>query len=303
MNLTRWWRKHRYIRYFLYVLPILVIWFVLEIYPHLEVFPLSLYKWTPMSNKKEYVGLYYFKMLFTIQWKDTSHIILMTLLYVLDLFLIQTVLALMLTLILQKNTRHNKFFRALFFLPMIFSSVTVSLTWSYMYDPNLGIINNLLGLLGVDGYPGHVFLSPDSMAILCIVLVHIWANIGYPITIYTSGLQTISDDLYEAARLDGVNKWQNFWHITFPLLLPTLLRTTMLTLTTGAMAYDYVLMLGSRMANVSYDTWAASIYKSISLDTNYGMVSAKSVILFITMVIICVAQYITTKKAEDSFLG
>lgn len=303
MTLKTYFRKHRYVRFFLYTIPILIAWFVLAIYPHLQVFPLALYKWSPTSTKKEFVGLYFFRMMFTYQWKETSRSILMTLLYVGYLFAIQTVLALLLALILQKNTRHNTFFRALFFLPMTFSSVMVALTWSYMYDPNLGIINTLLGTLGVPGYPGHNFFKPDAVALLCIVLVHIWANIGYPITIYTSGLQTISDDLYEAARLDGVNTWQNFWHITFPMLLPTLLRTTMLTLTTGAMAYDYVLLMGSRSANMSYDTWAAAIYKGISIDTNYGMVSAKSVLLFIMMVVICLVQYLATKKAEDAFLA
>ena len=303
MRLGTWCRKHRYLRFALYTLPILIVWFVLSIYPHLEVIPLSFYKWSPMSRNKEFVGLFYYKMLFTHQWTETKRYIVNTLLYVLYLFLIQTVLALLLALILQKNTRHNKFFRALFFLPMVFSSVMVSLTWSYMYDPNLGIINNILGSLGVGGYPGHSFFKPDAMALLCIVIVHIWANIGYPITIYTSGLQTISNDLYEAAKIDGCNIWQNFWRITFPLLLPTLLRTTMLTLTTGAMAYDYVLMMGSRMTMVSFDTWASAIYKGITLDTNYGMVSAKSVLLFILMVVICVAQYLATKKAEDAYLG
>lgn len=231
MRLGSWCRKHRYLRFALYTLPILIIWFVLSIYPHMEVIPLSLYKWSPMSKNKEFVGLFYYKMLFTHQWTETKRYIVNTLLYVLYLFLIQTVLALLLALILQKNTRHNKFFRALFFLPMVFSSVMVSLTWSYMYDPNLGIINNILGSLGVDGYPGHSFFKPD------------------------------------------------------------------------AMAYDYVLMMGSRMTMVSFDTWASAIYKGITLDTNYGMVSAKSVLLFILMVVICVAQYLATKKAEDAYLG
>lgn len=303
MRLGVWCRRHRYLRFALYTLPILIIWFVLSIYPHLEVIPLSFYKWSPMSRNKEFVGLFYYKMLFTHQWTETRRYIVNTMLYVLYLFLLQTVLALLLALILQKNTRHNKFFRALFFLPMIFSSVMVSLTWNYMYDPNLGIINSILGSLGVDGYPGHSFFKPDVMALLCIVIVHIWANIGYPITIYTSGLQTISNDLCEAAKIDGCNIWQNFWKITFPLLLPTLLRTTMLTLTTGAMAYDYVLMMGSRMTMVTFDTWASAIYKGITLDTNYGMVSAKSVLLFVLMVAICLAQYLATKKAEDAYLG
>lgn len=302
MNLRNWYKKNREYRFLLYALPILIVWFVLSIYPHLEVIPLSLYKWSPLSKNKEFVGLFYYKMIFTHQWKETARTILNTVYYILFLFGIQTVLALLLALILQKNTRHNKFFRALFFLPMVFSSTMVSLTWSYMYDPNLGIINNILGKFNVEGFPGHNFFTPEWCAILFIVLVHIWHNIGYPITIYTSGLQTISDDVHEAATLDGVNPWNRFWKITFPLMLPTILRTTMLTFSTGALAYDYVLMMGSRMTTVPYDTWAAIIYKGIS-DNDYGSVSAKSVLLFVILTIMCVSQYVATKKAEDACLG
>ena len=302
MNLINWCRKHREYRFILYALPILIVWFVLSIYPHLEVIPLSLYKWSPLSKTRKFVGLYYFKMIFTHQWKESSGYMVNTVLYIFYLFGIQTVLALLLALILQKNSMHNKFFRALFFLPMVFSSTMVSLTWSYMYDPNLGIINNILGMLKVEGFPGHSFFTPDWCALLFIVLVHIWHNIGYPITIYTSGLQTISEDVNEAATLDGVNPWSRFWKVTFPLMLPTILRTTMLTFTTGALAYDYILMMGSRMTTVSYDTWATIIYKGMG-DNDYGMVSAKSVLLFVILTIMVIAQYIATKKAEDACLG
>lgn len=303
MNLHTMSRKRKHWKYILCVIPILVVWFILSIYPHVEVIPLSLYKWSPISQKRTFVGLEYFKIMFDVQWKITWKQFLNTILYVLYLFGIQTILALSLALVLRKNTRHNKFFRALFFLPMVLSSTMVSLTWSYMYDPNLGIINNLLGNLGVDGFPGHNFFKPDAMALLCIVLVHIWANIGYPITIITSGLQTISDDLEEAARLDGANQWQLFWRVTFPLLLPTLLRITLLTLTTGSMAIDYILMMGSRGDTMSFDTWSVEIYKGITNDSNYGMVSARSVVLFVVMIVFSLIQYRATKKVEDDILG
>lgn len=300
MNTKNRMHRRRYWRYLLYAIPILVLWFVIVVYPNLEVMPLSLFDWSPLTTKKEFVGLYNFKVLFTYQWNSTKRYIFNTLLYVFFLFGIQTVLALVLALSLQKNRLSDRFFRALFFLPMVLSSTMVSLTWSYMYDPNIGIINNFLGALKINGFPGHNFFRPDWMALLCIVLVHIWANIGYPITIFTSGLQSIPSELYDAARIDGASRMQEFRKITFPLLLPTLLRNTLLTITTGSMAIDYIVMMGSRMTNMSYDTWAANIYKSISLDTTYGMVSARSTVLFILLLIISVIQYIVTKRVEDS---
>lgn len=300
MSRKRWLSTYKYI---LYALPILAVWFVISILPHLEVIPLSLYKWSPISTVKEFVGLHYYKMMFTFQWKETSKYIVNTLLYIGYLFVIQTTLAISLALALRKNTASNRFFRTFFFLPMVFSSVMVSLTWRYIFDPNLGILNTVLGMLGAEGFPGHNFFSPDWMALLCIVLVHIWAGIGYPITVFIAALQSIPEDLHEAGRIDGANAWKDFWHITFPMLLPTLLRTTMLTLSTGAMAYDFVLMLGSRLTEASYDTWACTIYKEVTLDSNYGMTSSKSTVLFVVLLVICGIQYIATKKAEDAFLG
>lgn len=300
MAKKRWLARYRYL---LYALPILILWFVISILPHLEVIPLSLYKWSPMSTKKEFVGLYFYKMMFTHQWSETLKYIRNTLLYIGYLFVIQTILAISLAMALRKNTAHNRFFRTFFFLPMVFSSVMVSLTWRYIYDPNLGILNTILGMLKVSGFPGHNFFSPDWMALLCIVFVHIWAGIGYPITVFISALQGIPEDLHEAGRIDGANGWQDFWGITFPMLLPTVLRVTMMTLSTGAMAYDFVLMLGSRLTDASFDTWACTIYKEVTLDSNYGMTSAKSTVLFVVLLVICGIQYVATKKAEDAFLG
>ena len=299
MDLRQRLRKKRHLRYLFYAMPILIFWFVMTIYPNLKIMPLSFFEWSPLNDHKEFVGLYNFKVLFTYQWKTTKKYIFNTLLYVFYLFGVQTVLALALALSLKKNRLSDRFFRALFFLPMVLSTTMVSLTWSYMYDPNLGIINNALGALKVNGFPGHNFFKPDAMALLAIVLVHIWANIGYPITILTSGLQSIPKELYDAATIDGAKRMQIFRKITFPLLLPTLLRNTLLTITTGSMAIDYILMMGSRMVPMSYDTWSVNIYKSITMDTTYGMVSARSTVLFLLLLAVCLVQYLVTKRVED----
>jgi len=296
-------RKYRHLKYVLYALPVLFAWFMVAIYPHLEVIPMSLFKWGPISDKKEFVGFYYYKILFTLQWDRTKGFLINTLLYVLFLFLIQTVLSMALAMALQKDTRHNRVFRTLFFLPKVLSSTMVGLTWSYMIDPNLGILNNLLAALQIPGFPGHSFLSTETGAILLVVIVHIWANIGYPITIITSGLQTISTDVYEAAKIDGASRIVTFFKVTLPLLLPTLLRLTLLTVTTGAMSFDYLLMIGDRAETKAFDTLSAVIYKGIVGDTNYGFESARSVLLFGILLIVCIAQFVATKKAEEAIYG
>jgi ABC-type sugar transport system permease subunit len=293
-------KKYKFV---LLIIPSLFLYVLFGIYPNLSVFRMSLYDWSPIRTTKIFVGLHNYRMMFTVGLEETLTKAGNTLIYILGLFVLQTILSLILSLALQKNTVKNKFFRAYFFLPMVFSSTMVSMTWAYMYDPNLGIINNILGAFGVEGYPGTNFFLENWQAVILIVVVHIWANLGYPITIITSGLNTISGDLGEAAMIDGANSWQTFWKITFPLLLPTLFRLSLMTITTGAMASDYVVMVGSRTANKAYDTWSAYMYKQTMSSTDYGGVSAAAVLLFFLLAIASLIQFLAMRKVENKVLG
>lgn len=304
MDLRRLTHKYkRKWKYALAVIPSLFLYLLLSIYPNINVFPMSLYDWSPIRSTKTFVGLHNYEILFTAKLEDTIRKAGNTLIYIAGLFVIQTAVSLILALALQKNTRKNKFFRAYFFLPMVFSSTMISMTWTYMYDPNLGVINNILGALGVNGYPGVNFFAERWQAVLLIVVVHIWANIGYPIMIILSGLNTISDDLGEAARIDGANSWQTFTRITVPLLLPTMLRLSLMTVTTGAMASDYIVMMGSRNADLPYDTWAAYMYKQTLTSTDYGNVSACGVLMFFLLAITSFIQYFAMRKTENKIYG
>ena len=290
-------------KYVLCMLPVIFLFALFVYYPRLSVIPLSFYKWGPYSFTKEYIGLFNYKMLFEVRLNETLGYICNTLLYVTGLFLIQTLLAFILALALRKNTHRNKFFRTYFFFPMVLSSTLVSLTWAYMYDPNLGVINSLLGALGVKGYPGVNFFVTNAKAILLIVLVHIWAKIGYPMMVLHSGLSTVSGDLEEAAKIEGANRWQIFWRITIPLMLPTLLRLSLMTITTGVMASDYVVMIGSRSSIKDFDTLSAYIFKKTLMSSSYGEVSAISVCLLIVLSAVSLLQFVALKKVENSILG
>lgn len=298
----KWSYRHKW-KYVLFIIPSLFLFVLFAIYPNLSVFRMSLYDWSPIRTTKEFVGLFYYKMKFTVNLEDTLRSMGNTVIYIVGLFVIQTVLALILSLALQKNSNKNKFFRAYFFLPMVFSSTMISMIWAYMYDPNLGIINNILGTLGVEGYPGRDFFTENWRAVLLIVLVHIWANMGYPLMILTSGLNTISGDLGEAAKIDGANRLQTFSKITFPLLLPTLFRLSLMTIATGAMTSDYMVMMGSRSRTMPYDTWAVGMYKGTLSGTKYGSVSASAVLMFFFLGIMSLIQFLAMRKIENSVLG
>ncbi len=290
-------------KYVLYMSPMLFLYILFVYYPRISIIPLSLYKWGPYTSVKEFVGFFNYELLFSIRLKETLGYIANSLMYVAGLFCIQTVLALVLAIALQKNTMINKFFRTYFFFPMVLSSTIVSLTWAYMYDPNLGVINSMLGSLGFKGFPGYDFFGQNWRAVLLIVCVHIWAKIGYPMMIIYSGLNSISEDLGEAAKIDGANRWQTFWKVTLPLMLPTLLRLSLMTISTGFMASDYVVMLGSRSSIKAFDTLSAYVYKKTLMSSTYGEVSAVSVIMLLFLGTVSIIQFLAMRKVENQILG
>ena len=291
------WKRFSYWKYVLFLIPSLGVWFTLTVYPNLQTIPLSLFRWKTTSSEMSFVGLSNFKRVLSQPILLTQ--LRNTLFYILFLLVIQSFFAIVLALTLQKNTRHNRIFRTFFFIPITFSSVLVGLTWGYMYDPNVGIINNILTSIGLHGFENFSWLGSATGGILAIVIVHAWAGVGIPMTFFIAGLQTIPKDLYEAATIDGSTSIQSFIHITFPMMLPIFLRISLLTFVAGAMTFDYVYLLGSSVAS-PFDTWMVAIYRSIGqINANMGVPCAMGVLLMIPLIIFYVLQYFANKKSEE----
>ncbi|AGN38485.1 sugar ABC transporter permease [Bacillus paralicheniformis] len=126
--------------------------------------------------------------------------------------------ALGLALLLNKKRKANTFFKVAYFSPVVMSLVVISVLWLYLLNPNEGMINNVLTHIGLSPQP---FLTSPDQAIFTIVFVSVWQGAGFQMLIFLAGLQNIPGDVYEAAQLDGMNKWQRFIYITLPLLKPT----------------------------------------------------------------------------------
>lgn len=126
--------------------------------------------------------------------------------------------ALGLALLLNKKRKANTFFKVAYFSPVVMSLVVISVLWLYLLNPNEGMINNVLTHVGL---PPQPFLTSPDQAIFTIVFVSVWQGAGFQMLIFLAGLQNIPGDVYEAAQLDGMNKWQRFIYITLPLLKPT----------------------------------------------------------------------------------
>ncbi|MFF2499551.1 carbohydrate ABC transporter permease [Peribacillus sp. NPDC058075] len=141
-----------------------------------------------------------------------------TLVFVVWVIPLQIGAAIGLALLLNKQRKANTFFKIAYFSPVVMSLVVISVLWLYLLNPNEGMINNVLTYFGISAQP---FLTSPKQAIFTIVVVSAWQGAGFQMLIFLAGLQNIPGDVYEAAQLDGMNKWQRFIYITLPLLKPT----------------------------------------------------------------------------------
>lgn len=130
-------------------------------------------------------------------------------------------------LINSKLIRGKALFRTAFFLPVVTTLVAVAVVWRYMYHPNYGLLNYALSLIGIDGAD---WLGDPHWAMPAIILMAVWKNFGYNLVIFTAGLQSIPEQFYEAAKIDGASGLQQFRHVTVPMLMPTFVFVTIITM-------------------------------------------------------------------------
>lgn len=220
-----------------------------------------------------------------------------TLAFILGYLPAVVVLALGLALLLNQKLRGRTFFRAVYFVPVVTSWVAVSLIWKWLLNPQYGLVNFALGLIGIDG-PGWLF--DPNWAMAGIVITTVWKDIGFVTVIYLAGLQDIPEHLYEAASLDGATPWQRFWQITFPMLMPTTFFVTTISLISSFQVFDQVyVMTGGGPAGAT-SVMVELIYKNAFSYFQMGYASTISWILFAIIFAVTVAQQLLQKRVDKS---
>jgi multiple sugar transport system permease protein len=218
-----------------------------------------------------------------------------TLLFILGYLPSVVILALGLALLLNRKLKGRVVFRAIYFVPVVTSWVAVSLVWKWLLNPQYGLINYGLALIGIKG-PGWLF--DPSWAMAGIVLTSVWKDIGFVTVIYLAGLQDIPENLYEAASLDGANPWQKFWTITLPMLAPTTFFVTTISLISSFQVFDQVwIMTGGGPAGAT-SVMVEQIYKNAFSYYKMGYASAISWVLFAIIFVVTIAQNIAQKRLD-----
>jgi ABC-type sugar transport system permease subunit len=224
-------------------LPYVIFFLAFVAYPLTFSFILIFHRWnivTPM----EWVGLKNFSRLLSDPLFFKS--IVNTLTFLLIHIPLQIVLALIFALLLNTKVKMRGFFRALYFLPVVVSGVAVTILWQQLYSYDYGVLNAMLRSVGLTSIP---WLIDSSWAMPSVAIMATWKNVGIYIVLFLVGLQNIPMELYEAANLDGATKSRQFWHITLPMLNPTVVVIVVLSTIGGFSLFiePYVLTGGGPM--------------------------------------------------------
>ncbi|MCB9136345.1 MAG: sugar ABC transporter permease [Anaerolineales bacterium] len=187
-------------------------------------------------------------------------------------------------------------YRTFFFLPVLAPSVGVAIMWQYIYHPQRGLLNAIIGQitgkLTAINWVGDqsLILLGVPVALLAVIVAYLWQDMGYNLVIFIAALQSIPESVKEAAQMDGANGWQLFWHITLPLLRPTIFLTAMLTMISSFQVFDIIQVLTNGGPNEQTRVMTIDIYNNAFRFQNMGWASAVSVVLFLLVLVISIVQ-------------
>jgi multiple sugar transport system permease protein len=276
----------------IFLAPSLVGMLIFILYPILSSFWLAFNNWNLLSPP-QFTGLANFQELFRDPdfWRALRYTLNLIGLYVPGVF----VLGLLLALFLNQKLRGMVVVRTATFLPVVASWVVVSLIWKWIFNPSYGLVNYALGFLGIQG-PAWLF-EPQT-ALYAMVITSIWKDVGYIALLYLGGLQGISETYYEAARIDGANRWRSFRHITLPLLTPTMFFVAITLLINYFQIFDQVWLMPMRdsAADRQVEVIVTEVVKNAFSYNRMGYASAMSWILFILIFIITFVQLRLQKR-------
>lgn len=279
---------------YLYLLPSFIIIALFQIYPVIKVFAMSFY------TKFDYIKDIVYKRGFdnyayVVTDSDFYLALKNTFIYVFISVPLSITLATFIALALNKNIKLKSFFRSVYFIPFVTSTVAISVGWRWIFNSDQGIVNYILVCLG---FTKQEFLKESMWTMPLIILLNIWKGLGYEIVIILAGLQNIDERYYYAARVDGANSWNIFKEITLPLLSPIIFFLTITSIIRGFKIFDEIFILYDRSPGPlkSGMTIVYYIFNKFYMNWQFAVASAASFILFIIIFIFTIIQFRIAKK-------
>jgi ABC-type sugar transport system permease subunit len=201
--------------------------------------------------------------------------------------------SLALALLLNEGVRRIAVFRSLLLLPYATITVAVAFVWIWLYIPHDGLVNAVLGLVGIDG---PAWLISDGWAMPALIAMSVWKSFGFGMVVFLAGLQAIPQQLYEAAKVDGSNAWQTFRGVTLPMLSPALFFVVVTSIIGSFQVFDQALIMTNGGPGSRTTTLVMYIYRTGFENYDQGYAAAQSLVLFGFIVVITAAQFLLQRR-------
>lgn len=256
------------------VVTVMVIYFTIFLVVPIGIaFAGSFHEWNPLSGTYNFLGLANYIEVFTSGLFGKS--MLNTLIFSVVVIFFRVGLGLAIAYAIYSTlVTHKSFFRAVYYMPVVTPMVAVAFVWKFMYNPQIGTINQIFGL------DVNWLMNPKT-ALLAVMIMTIWKDFGYAVVMYMAGLYSLPADALEAAKVDGASAWQTFRYITLPLLKPMTLFVVITSIISYIQAYVQILIMTEGGPGTA--TYLASyiIYDEAFVKYNFGYASALSFVLFV----------------------
>jgi multiple sugar transport system permease protein len=269
----------------LFIVPSAIVIAVFTVWPIIQAFWMSLHEWSFLSQDKPFIGLgNYFALLDDSRfWNALWN----TAVYTLAAVPLQIGLALFLAMGLNARLHGRAILRAAYFVPVISSLAVMAIVWSFLFDPDIGLVSSWMANLGL---PRIAWLRQPDTAMMAVIIVGVWKTVGFNTVILMAGLQGIPSDHYEAASIDGANAWQKLRRITIPGLRQTLLFVTVISVIASLQVFDQVYVMTRGGPLFATETIVTYLYHQGFGLFRMGYASAISGILFLIIIVISLVQ-------------
>ncbi|NJR52490.1 MAG: sugar ABC transporter permease [Leptolyngbyaceae cyanobacterium CSU_1_3] len=282
-QLPKRWRFSQAITPYLFLLPALTILGLTVFYPALQAFYFSLTRYDLISPP-EWAGLENFQRLGgdIVFWQTLRN----TLLYLVCVVPILVTVPLGLAILVNQRLRGIRWFRVAYYTPVIISMVVAGIAWKWLYADN-GLLNQTLQLLGLTGIP---WLTSPDWSIFSVMAVTVWKGLGYYMVIYLAGLQSIPEDLYEAAAIDGSDGIRKHWDITVPLMRPYLLLVGVISAISATKVFEEIYIMTQGGPLNSSKTIVYYVYERAFRDLEISYACTIGLVMFLIILALSVVR-------------
>lgn len=279
--------------FILFVLPALFVFLNVVVIPFIIGLVYSFTNWDGFSfSGSQFVGLENYRDVLGEERFIRSFGL--TFVYAFAVIILVNVIGLALALLVTSKIKTQNILRSIYFLPNMIGGLILGFVWQFVFSRLWPQIGQVLGIEGVF----YNWLNDPRMALIAIIMVTVWQQAGYVMIIYIAGLQAISDDILEAASIDGANAWKRLVRVSLPLMIPTITINLFVTMSSAMKQYDINLSLTRGGPGGSTELVAMNIYQTAYGYQNYAEGQAKAVLFFLVIMVITVVQLSLSRRKE-----